>query len=82
MIIESVDQALALKEGRLAMNMGVWIECSFSTENVAEAAKLIIENNDKTEFYSQAGVVAHAGNNYGWGLGKSGGEGEKIYRTL
>jgi soluble P-type ATPase len=67
MIIKTVNDALSLKEGGLVLSI---FQVSFSTENVVECAKLIIENNDKTEFYTQAGVIAHAGNNYGWGTGE------------
>ena len=69
MIIKKVDEAIALPKGRIAINMGFLMEASFGVEDVAECAKLVIENNVEEEFYTQAGVVKYAGNELGWGLG-------------
>jgi len=50
------------------MNIGFWVEVSFSTEDVVEAAEMLIENKDTKKLFSQAGVISRAGK-YGWGLG-------------
>lgn len=60
--------ALDLPEGQL--QAGIFMGAAFSPENVIDCAKLIIADGGHDEnFYSQAGVITHAGNNLGWGMG-------------
>ena len=66
--LENPTQVLDLPEGSLIMNIGFWVEVSFSTEDVVEAAEMLIENKDTKKLFSQAGVISRAGK-YGWGLG-------------
>jgi hypothetical protein len=69
------QEALNLPEGRLIVYS--FIETSFTPENLIEAATLIIngekDKEEKTVFYSQAGVIVYAANNFEWGAGKDGG---------
>jgi len=65
--LTSPEEALELPEGRLAMNMGFWIQVSVSAKNVLECAKLIIEHGDNKELTSQAEVVVRGGK-LGWGV--------------
>lgn len=65
-VLSTAEDAFSLPEGRLALSC---FEVSFGAENVAAAAQLIVENNDDTVFKTQAEVIAHAGNTYGWGTG-------------
>ncbi len=59
--------ALELPEGSIIIGI---IEASFSRENVIEAAELIAKNGGyEKPFVSQAGIIAYAGNNLGWGMG-------------
>lgn len=59
--------ALELPTGRLALGV---VEVNFSPENVVEAAKLVIgKGGVEDPFVSQAGIIAYAGNNLGWGAG-------------
>lgn len=60
--------ALDLPKGQL--HAGIIIGVGFSPENVIDYAKLIISDGGHEEnFYSQAGIIAHAGNHPGWGMG-------------
>lgn len=65
----TVEEALALPKGRLAVNVGFSIEASFTSDEVKEAAEVLIAKNDTEEIYSQAEILARAGNLHGWGAG-------------
>lgn len=64
--IRTVDDALKLPKGRLALD---GFEVSVTHGDVADAAELIIRANVGKEFYRQAEVIAYAGNKLGWGAG-------------
>jgi len=62
------SDALDLPEGRLVLSM---FQASFSPEDVLECAQLIVDKGDvDVTFVSQAGIIAYAGNNLGFGTGE------------
>jgi len=70
------SDALELPEGGLVLGA---FEVDVTPDNVVACATLVQKHCDTSgesqEFYSQAGIVAFAGNELGWGQGKG-------YRTL
>ena len=72
--VRKKELALSLPEGCLAINMGFWIECSFSADEVLDAAAVLIQASDSSDLTSQAEVIARAGK-HGWGQGD-------VYRTF
>jgi hypothetical protein len=67
------EDALSLPKGRLVA-LGMF-EASFTDRNVYECAELIVKADVNEKFFSQAEIVAYAGNELGWGQGKP-------YRTM
>lgn len=65
--IRTVGDALKLPKGKLALGI---FEVDVTPDDVASAAELIIGDNVGKEFYSQAEVIAYAGNKLGWGTGE------------
>ena len=68
MTIKTVQEALTLPQGRL-IGYGI-VVVSFSAETVEAAAKLIIARQVTEKFFSQASVIAYAGNHLGWGVAR------------
>jgi len=62
--IRTVGDALQLPKGKLVL--GIF---EVDVTDVASAAELIIGAHVDKEFYSQAEVIAYAGNKLGWGAG-------------
>jgi hypothetical protein len=59
-----------LPTGRLIIDVGFLVEVSFSREDLMTCCTLIKSKSDKpVTFSSQAGIIAYAGNNLGWGQG-------------
>lgn len=63
--IRTVGDALQLPKGKLVL--GIF---EVDVTDVASAAELIIGAHVDKEFYSQAEVIAYAGNKLGWGTGE------------
>lgn len=65
--IRTVGDALQLPKGKLVLGI---FEVDVTPGDVASAAELIIRAYGDEEFYSQAEVIAYAGNKLGWGAGE------------
>jgi hypothetical protein len=66
--LQKSSEAFDLPEGQLLANFGFNIIVSFSSEDVLEAARILIDKGDNKDLTSQAGIIARAGK-HGWGLG-------------